>query len=68
MNAFAGLECAEPPMPAPALPLEDLPDWLPAWCLDHLGSEPAGVLFRLQQVSMVFGLRRYGRGRQGARR
>jgi hypothetical protein len=39
------------------LPLEDLPDWLPAWCLDHLGGEPADVLFQLQQVSMVFGLR-----------
>jgi hypothetical protein len=37
--------------------LEDLPYWLPAWCLDHLGGEPVGVLFRLQQVSMVFGLR-----------
>ena len=39
------------------MPLEDLPDWLPAWCLDHLGGEPADVLFQLQQVSMVFGLR-----------
>jgi hypothetical protein len=37
--------------------LEDLPDWLPAWCLDHLGDEPADVLFHLHQVSMVFGLR-----------
>jgi hypothetical protein len=37
--------------------LDDLPDWLPAWCLDHLGGEPVGVLFRQQQVSMVFGLR-----------
>ena len=37
--------------------LEDLPDWLPAWCLDHLGGEPTDVLFQLQQVSMVFGLR-----------
>ncbi len=35
----------------------DLPDWLPAWCLDQLGGEPAGVLFQLQQMSMVFGLR-----------
>jgi hypothetical protein len=57
MNAFAGLECVEPPMPTPALPLEDLPDWLPTWCLDHLGGEPADVLFQLHQVSMVFGLR-----------
>jgi hypothetical protein len=39
------------------VPLSDLPDWLPAWCLDHLGGEPADVLFQLQQVSMVFGLR-----------
>ena len=39
------------------MPLEDLPDWLPAWCLDHLGGEPVSVLFQLQQVSMVFGLR-----------
>jgi hypothetical protein len=37
--------------------LEDLPHWLPAWCLEHLGGEPADVLFHLQQVSMVFGLR-----------
>jgi hypothetical protein len=37
--------------------LQDLPDWLPGWCLDHLGGEPTGVLFQLHQVSMVFGLR-----------
>ena len=37
------------------VPLDDLPDWLPAWCLDHLGGEPAGVLFQVQQISMVFG-------------
>jgi hypothetical protein len=40
--------------------LDDLPDWLPAWCLDHLGDEPAAMLFRRQQVSMVFGLRMAG--------
>jgi hypothetical protein len=40
--------------------LDDLPGWLPAWCADHLGGEPAGVLFQLQQVSMVFGLRLAG--------
>ncbi|MFI7449961.1 hypothetical protein ACIBQX_20895 [Nonomuraea sp. NPDC049714] len=40
--------------------LDDLPDWLPAWCLDHLGDEPAHVLFQLQQTSMVFGLRLAG--------
>jgi hypothetical protein len=37
--------------------LGDLPGWLAAWCRDHLGGEPADVLFQLQQVSMVFGLR-----------
>jgi hypothetical protein len=42
------------------VPLEDLPDWLPAWCLEYLGGEPAHVLFQLQQVSMVFGLRLSG--------
>jgi hypothetical protein len=40
--------------------LDDLPDWLPVWCVDHLGGEPVGVLFQLQQVSMVFGLRLAG--------
>jgi hypothetical protein len=40
--------------------LDDLPDWLPAWCLDHLGGEPSDVLFHLQQISMVFGLRLAG--------
>jgi len=44
----------------PDRPLEDLPDWLPAWCRDHLGGGPAGVLFQAQQVSMVFGLRLAG--------
>ncbi|MDG4785680.1 hypothetical protein O7626_07000 [Micromonospora sp. WMMD1102] len=39
------------------MPTDELPNWLPAWCLDHLGGEPAGVLFRTQQASMVFGLR-----------
>jgi hypothetical protein len=37
--------------------VDDLPDWLPGWCLDHLGREPTGVLFHVQQVSTVFGLR-----------
>jgi hypothetical protein len=40
--------------------LDELPDWLPAWCLDHLGDEPADTLFQVQQVSMVFGLRLSG--------
>ena len=43
-----------------SVPLDELPDWLPAWCVDHLGAEPAGVLFRSNQVSMVFGLRLAG--------
>jgi hypothetical protein len=42
------------------VPLEDLPDWLPAWCVEHLGSEPTAVLFQLQQVTMVFALRLAG--------
>jgi hypothetical protein len=42
------------------VPLEDVPDWLPAWCLDHLGGEPAELLFQVHQVSMVFGLRLAG--------
>ncbi|MEH1129751.1 hypothetical protein [Micromonospora sp. CPCC 206061] len=42
------------------MPLDELPDWLPAWCLDRLGGEPAGVLFQSRQVSMVFGLRLAG--------
>jgi hypothetical protein len=42
------------------VPLEDLPDWLPTWCLEHLGGEPVGVLFQLQQISLVFGLRLAG--------
>jgi hypothetical protein len=41
--------------------LDDLPGWLPTWCLDHLGGEPAGELFQRHQVSMVFGLRLAGR-------
>lgn len=43
--------------------LTDLPDWLPAWCADHLGDEPAGVLFERRSVSAVFGLR-LTRGRE----
>jgi hypothetical protein len=39
------------------VPRDDLPDWLPDWCLDHLGGEPVDVLFRLQSISTVFGLR-----------
>jgi hypothetical protein len=39
------------------VPLDDLPDWLPRWCLERLGAEPAGVLFGLEQISTVFGLR-----------
>lgn len=39
------------------VPLNELPDWLPGWCLEHLGGEPVGMLFQVQQVSTVFGLR-----------
>ncbi|MEV5895221.1 hypothetical protein [Nonomuraea fuscirosea] len=42
------------------MPLDDLPDWLPAWCLDHLGDRPADVLFREQSMSTVLGLRLAG--------
>ncbi|WP_431912587.1 phosphotransferase [Nonomuraea jabiensis] len=42
------------------MPFDDLPDWLPAWCLDHLGDQPADVLFRQQSMSTVFGLRLAG--------
>ncbi|MFD6445369.1 phosphotransferase [Promicromonospora sp. NPDC060204] len=42
------------------MPTTDLPDWLPRWCADHLGSEPDGVLLRVHQVSTVFGLRLRG--------
>jgi hypothetical protein len=40
--------------------LDDLPDWLPTWCLDHLGGAPADVLFQKQQISTVVGLRLTG--------
>ena len=42
------------------MPLDDLPDWLPAWCVDQLGDEPVSVLFELRQLSAVFGLRLAG--------
>lgn len=37
--------------------LDELPDWLPAWCRNQLGDEPADVLFGLQRISTVYGLR-----------
>ncbi|MFI7115930.1 phosphotransferase enzyme family protein [Amycolatopsis sp. NPDC049868] len=37
--------------------LDDLPDWLPVWCAEHLGAEPIGVRFELRSMSAVFGLR-----------
>jgi hypothetical protein len=40
--------------------VDDLPGWLPGWCVDQLGGEPAGVLFQVEQISMVFGLRLAG--------
>jgi Phosphotransferase enzyme family len=42
------------------MPMGDLPDWLPAWCVDHLGDEPVSVLFEVRSVSAVFGLRLAG--------
>jgi Phosphotransferase enzyme family len=42
------------------MPLNALPDWLPAWCVDQLGAEPVSVLFELQSISAVFGLRLAG--------
>jgi hypothetical protein len=35
----------------------DLPDWLVAWCEDHLGAAPAATLLRESSISAVFGLR-----------
>lgn len=37
--------------------MNDLPDWLSLWCRRHLKSEPIDVLFHLQRMSMVVGLR-----------
>ncbi|UWZ40689.1 hypothetical protein Drose_30915 [Dactylosporangium roseum] len=37
--------------------MDDLPDWLAVWCLKRLGAEPAEMLFGLEQISTVFGLR-----------
>jgi Ser/Thr protein kinase RdoA (MazF antagonist) len=39
------------------VPLDDLPDWLPAWCVERLGDRPVGVLFAQRSMSAVFGLR-----------
>ena len=37
--------------------LDDLPGWLSPWCIDQLRDEPISVLFELQRMSAVFGLR-----------
>ncbi|WP_378730560.1 hypothetical protein [Nocardia brasiliensis] len=42
------------------MPLDDLPDWMSAWCVDLLGAEPVGVLFEWQSISTVVGLRLAG--------
>ncbi|HEU5469680.1 MAG TPA: hypothetical protein VFV67_03435 [Actinophytocola sp.] len=42
------------------MPLEDLPDWLPTWCVNQLGDGPVGVLFEVRSISAVFGLRLAG--------
>ncbi|GHF51361.1 hypothetical protein FHX82_004005 [Amycolatopsis bartoniae] len=39
------------------MPQDHLPDWLAPWCREHLGGEPVAVVFRLRQMSEVFGLR-----------
>lgn len=39
---------------------DDLPDWLPAWCVDHVGGEPVEVLFERRSISRVYGLRLAG--------
>jgi hypothetical protein len=39
---------------------DDLPGWLPAWCVDQLGDEPASVLFERRSISAVYGLRLAG--------
>ncbi len=38
----------------------ELPGWLPAWCAEWLGDEPAEVLFERRSLSAVFGLRLAG--------
>lgn len=40
--------------------LDDLPDWLPDWCVDQFGDEPVAVLFQVRSISAVFGLRLSG--------
>jgi Phosphotransferase enzyme family len=37
--------------------LDNVPDWLPAWCVTHLGSEPVAVLYERRSISSVSGLR-----------
>ena len=37
--------------------VDELPDWLPAWCAERLGHEPVSVLFERRSVSAVVGLR-----------
>ncbi|SDS58170.1 Phosphotransferase enzyme family protein [Jiangella sp. DSM 45060] len=38
----------------------DLPGWLPEFCREQLGSEPAELLFEARSISVVFGLRLTG--------
>ena len=40
--------------------LEDLPAWLPGWCVEQLGDEPVSVVFERSSLSVVFGLRLAG--------
>lgn len=40
--------------------VDDLPGWLPGFCHDRLGNEPAELLFEARSISVVFGLRLIG--------
>ncbi|WP_033288912.1 hypothetical protein [Amycolatopsis jejuensis] len=40
--------------------MTDPGEWLPDWCLQHLGGKPADVLFQQHQISAVYGFRLTG--------
>ncbi|WP_086826129.1 phosphotransferase [Allokutzneria sp. NRRL B-24872] len=37
--------------------VDDLPGWLPSWCVDQVGCAPVSVLFAERSISAVFGVR-----------
>ncbi|GAB3430679.1 aminoglycoside phosphotransferase/kinase family protein [Actinophytocola sediminis] len=37
--------------------VDELPGWLPGWCVDQLAAEPVSVLFERRSISAVYGLR-----------